>query len=101
MTTLKILPENLQSVTAQYTITDLYASLGVIPVTTDIGYWVVPLIRAVWIPAQTRYQISLQPFGMTDLVYRSVFFPWPILCLLCNFCILPVKRTHTFSHRYQ
>ncbi|NIV98394.1 hypothetical protein GWN26_04260, partial [Candidatus Saccharibacteria bacterium] len=36
----------------------LYASTGVMTVTTDEGIWVVPPLRAVWIPAQTQHQIK-------------------------------------------
>jgi AraC-like DNA-binding protein len=35
----------------------LYASLGVMTVETDTGLWVVPPMRAVWIPAYTHHQI--------------------------------------------
>lgn len=36
----------------------LYASAGVMTVTTDDGIWVVPPFRAVWIPAETEHQIK-------------------------------------------
>ncbi len=36
----------------------LYASTGVMTVTTDGGIWVVPPLRAVWVPAQTQHQIK-------------------------------------------
>ncbi len=35
----------------------LYASSGVMTVTTDIGMWVVPPLRAVWIPAHISHRI--------------------------------------------
>jgi AraC-like DNA-binding protein len=35
----------------------LYASSGVMTVETDIGIWIVPPLRAVWIPAYTHHQI--------------------------------------------
>ena len=35
----------------------LYASSGVMTVTTESGLWVVPPLRAVWIPAQLSHQI--------------------------------------------
>ena len=35
----------------------LYASSGVMTVETDIGIWIVPPLRAVWIPAYTDHQI--------------------------------------------
>lgn len=34
----------------------LYASSGVMTVTTDDGIWVVPPLRAIWIPAHMRHQ---------------------------------------------
>ena len=36
----------------------LYASAGVMTVTTENGIWVVPPLRAIWIPAQTQHQIK-------------------------------------------
>jgi AraC-like DNA-binding protein/quercetin dioxygenase-like cupin family protein len=36
----------------------LYASTGVMTVTTNEGIWVVPPLRAVWIPSQTQHQIK-------------------------------------------
>jgi AraC-like DNA-binding protein/quercetin dioxygenase-like cupin family protein len=36
----------------------LYASSGVMTVTTEKGIWVVPPLRAVWIPAHTDHQIN-------------------------------------------
>ncbi len=36
----------------------LYASSGVMTVTTANGIWVVPPLRAVWIPALVEHQIS-------------------------------------------
>lgn len=36
----------------------LYASSGVMTVETDIGVWIVPPLRAVWIPAYTHHQIK-------------------------------------------
>jgi len=37
----------------------LYASSGVMTVGTESGIWVVPPLRAVWIPAQTNHQIEV------------------------------------------
>lgn len=37
----------------------LYASFGVMTVETSSGIWVVPPLRAVWIPANTRHQIDV------------------------------------------
>ena len=36
----------------------LYASSGVMTVTTEKGIWVVPPLRAVWVPALTEHQIG-------------------------------------------
>lgn len=36
----------------------LYASSGVMTVRTEVGIWVVPPLRAVWIPARTQHQIK-------------------------------------------
>ena len=35
----------------------LYASSGVMTVTTAQGIWVVPPLRAVWVPAETEHQV--------------------------------------------
>jgi AraC-like DNA-binding protein len=37
----------------------LYAAAGVMTVTTEKGVWVVPPLRAVWIPAHTEHQIHI------------------------------------------
>lgn len=47
----------------------LYASAGVMIVTTDKELWVVPPLRAVWIPAQIQHQIKA--FG--DLCMRTLY----------------------------
>jgi len=56
----------------------LYASSGVMTVKTHKGIWVVPPLRAVWIPAHTRHQIEI--FGrlsMRTLYIDPTFFAGP------------------------
>jgi AraC-like DNA-binding protein len=48
----------------------LYASSGVMTVTTDRGIWVVPPLRAVWIPAQIQHQIK----ASGNLSMRTLYF---------------------------
>ena len=48
----------------------LYASSGVMTVTTEIGIWVVPPMRAVWIPALTKHEILVS--GKLSL--RTLYF---------------------------
>jgi len=56
----------------------LYASSGVMTVKTDGGIWVVPPLRAVWIPALTRHQIKVSgQLSMRTLYIDSTFFPGP------------------------
>ena len=47
----------------------LYASSGVMTVTTETGMWVVPPLRAVWIPAYTSHQIKVSG----DLSMRTLY----------------------------
>ncbi len=53
----------------------LYAPTGVMTVTTDSGIWVVPPLRAVWIPAQTQHQIK----ASGNLSMRTVYID-PAYC---------------------
>lgn len=54
----------------------LYASSGVMTVTTDIGIWVVPPLRAIWVPAQIRHQIKASGhLSMRTLYIEQNFFP--------------------------
>lgn len=56
----------------------LYASSGVMTVTTNIGNWVVPPLRAVWIPVLTKHQISISGrLSMRTLYIDPAFFPGP------------------------
>jgi len=53
----------------------LYASSGVMTVTTKSGIWVVPPLRAVWIPALTRHQIKVSGhLSMRTLYIDPTFF---------------------------
>lgn len=56
----------------------LYASSGVMTVKTNNGIWVVPPLRAVWIPAHTRHQIEVAGhLSMRTLYIDPTFFPGP------------------------
>ena len=56
----------------------LYASSGVMIVKTNNGIWVVPPLRAVWIPAHTRHQIEVSGhLSMRTLYIDPTFFPGP------------------------
>ena len=56
----------------------LYASSGVMTVTTHIGNWVVPPLRAVWIPVLTKHQINISGhLSMRTLYIDPAFFPGP------------------------
>ena len=63
----------------------LYASSGVMTVKTDSGIWVVPPLRAVWIPAHTRHQIIVSGhLSMRTLYIDPSFFPGPseVCCVI-------------------
>jgi len=64
----------------------LYASLGVMTVTTNIGIWIVPPLRAVWIPALTGHQINVSgQLSMRTLYIDPTFFSGPIeSCCVIN-----------------
>lgn len=56
----------------------LYASSGVMTVKTISGIWVVPPLRAVWIPAHTHHQIKVSDqLSMRTLYIDPTFFPGP------------------------
>ena len=56
----------------------LYASKGVMTVATRMGNWVVPPLRAVWIPAHTGHQITTSGhLSMRTLYIDPFFFPGP------------------------
>lgn len=70
----------------------LYASKGVMTVTTEEGVWVVPPFRAVWIPAQTQHQIKASGnLSMRTLYIDPDFFPdTPEHC--CVVSVSPLLR---------
>lgn len=56
----------------------LYASAGVMTVKTNSGIWVVPPLRAVWIPADTTHEIEVSgELSMRTLYIDPAFFPGP------------------------
>ena len=56
----------------------LYASSGVMTVKTNSGIWVVPPLRAIWIPAHTRHQIEVSGhLSMRTLYIDPTFFSGP------------------------
>ena len=56
----------------------LYASSGVMTVTTGKGIWVVPPLRAVWIPAHIRHQIEVSGnLSMRTLYIDPSHYPGP------------------------
>ncbi len=52
----------------------VFASTGVMTIRTGQGIWVVPPLRAVWIPARTRHAITMS--GVVSM--RTLYF-WPRL----------------------
>jgi AraC-like DNA-binding protein len=56
----------------------LYASSGVMSVKTDKGIWVVPPLRAVWIPASTSHEIEVSgQLSMRTLYIDPGFYSGP------------------------
>ena len=56
----------------------LYASSGVMTVSTEIGMWVVPPLRAVWVPAYTRHQIEVSgTLSMRTLYFDPLYYSGP------------------------
>ncbi|MDY0190430.1 MAG: AraC family ligand binding domain-containing protein, partial [Desulfuromonas sp.] len=54
----------------------LYASSGVMTVTTDNGIWVVPPLRAIWIPAHTHHQRKASGLlSIRTLFIQHDYFP--------------------------
>ena len=68
----------------------LYASSGVMTVKTSSGIWVVPPLRAVWIPAHTRHQIEVGGhLSMRTLYIDPNFFSGPSEeCCVINVSLL-------------
>ncbi len=70
----------------------LYASAGVMSVKTEKGIWVVPPLRAVWIPAHTSHQIEAAgQLSMRTLYIDPELFPGPAddCCLIA---VTPLLR---------
>ena len=56
----------------------LYASTGVMTVKTDEGVWVVPPLRAVWIPVHTRHEIEVSGhLSMRTLYIDPTYYAGP------------------------
>ena len=70
----------------------LYASSGVMTVTTDNGVWVVPPFRAIWIPAQTRHQRKASgPLSVRTLFIEPQYCPnAPEIC--CVVAVSPLLK---------
>ncbi len=70
----------------------VYASEGVMRVTTEIGSWVVPSERAVWIPAGVLHQVHMpSPVSMRTLYFRTDLVPeLPGECSVVN--VTPLLR---------
>lgn len=60
----------------------LYGSKGVLTVETPVGIWVVPPLRAVWIPPMTDHEVSAR--GAVTM--RSLCFDPSIICGLPTEC---------------
>jgi len=64
----------------------LFASEGVMTVTTEEGLWVVPPLRAVWIPAETMHSVAMS--GRVSM--RTLYFlpklarSFPRKCMVMN-----------------
>lgn len=70
----------------------LYASSGVMTVTTSKGIWVVPPLRAVWIPAHTYHQIEASGhLAMRTLYIDPTIFPGPSVDC-CVIAVTPLLR---------
>lgn len=70
----------------------LYASSGVMTVTTDEGIWVVPPLRAIWIPAHMRHQRRASgPLSVRTLYIEPHYFPdFPQGC--CVVAVSPLLK---------
>jgi AraC-like DNA-binding protein len=62
----------------------LYASTGALTVTTTQGIWVVPSLRAVWIPARNPHQVLMS--GAVSL--RTLYLRPELRCALPRSCCL-------------
>ena len=70
----------------------IFASQGVMTVNTRHAVWVVPPLRAVWIPANTPHSVSISgTVSMRTLYFRSTLSPvFPRRCLVMN--VSPLLR---------
>jgi AraC-like DNA-binding protein len=60
----------------------LYGSKGTLTVETTAGIWVVPPLRAVWIPPLTDHEVSARG----NVIVRSIYFHPSIICDLPTEC---------------
>jgi len=70
----------------------LYASSGVMTVETTAGIWVVPPLRAVWIPPLTDHEVSARGTvtGRSLYIHPSVISGLPVDC--CVVTVSPLLR---------
>ena len=83
----------------------LYASSGVMTVTTHRGIWVVPPLRAVWVPAYTHHQIQVSgDLSMRTLYIDPAFFSGPSekCCVLAVSPLMKelILQTMSIPHLY-
>ena len=70
----------------------LYASSGVMTVETDIGIWIVPPLRAVWIPAYTHHQILASGHVSMRTLYLHAEIDTGLPERCCVISITPLLR---------
>ena len=78
----------------------LYASSGVMTVTTNLGIWVVPPLRAVWIPALTDHQINVSgELSMRTLYIDPTLYSGPMesCCVIAVTPLLKELILHAIS----
>ena len=70
----------------------IFASQGVMTLRTDQGTWVVPPMRAVWIPAETPHSVAMSgPVSMRTLYFLPGFVKgFPQKCFVMN--VTPLLR---------
>ena len=70
----------------------IFASQGVMTLRTDQGSWVVPPLRAVWIPAETPHAVAMSgPVSMRTLYFLPGFVKgFPRKCFVMN--VTPLLR---------
>src|SRR5271157_1075861 len=90
----------------------VFASQGVMTVRTQQGIWVVPPLRAVWIPAETPHSVAMSgPVSMRTLYFLPrLIRPLPTKCFVLNVsallrelilhaCKFPRLNKQTPAHR--